>query len=142
MRNYQTNISAIDAKALDLATKELADKMRNQPITVSKDFRLGNMAKNAVNLDNLGMPGYMLFLTTCKRSNRQVTASARVDVAEGGFMTHRMFQDFNKQVAASTKMANVGTVRAVHQEAMNQIGFILAEVVAHYLSMEVAAEPA
>lgn len=142
MSKHQTNISAIPATHLDLHAKILAGKARAVPVTVSKDIRLGNMARTEIALSEMEMPGFVLTLTTCKRSSGTVSSVARVDIVENGFLTHRVYRDFNKKVAESKKMATVSAVRAMHEQALLGMHFTLVEVAQHYLAMEAAAEPA
>ena len=108
-----------------------------QTSVIRKDHYGAWVMKTQVEL----MDNYVLEISTSKRSSGILSTTANVHKVEGGFMTHRMFQDYSKQLVAEKVRVTEKAVRAQHAEALKMLDVIVLEVYAQY-NFEKTAETA
>ena len=109
----------------------------NQISTTRKDHYGAWTSKTQIKLPN----DYILEFSTSKRSNGVLSTTANVHKLEGNFMTHRMFQDYSKQITAEKVRVTEKAVRAQHALALQSLEQVLSEVKAQY-NFEQTAETA
>ena len=101
--------------------------------------RDGWAAETRIKLDDHGLPGRVLELSTYKSSRGGVWTHAQCLKLEGGFVTFVIFQDFSKTVQQDRKArCTEKTVETMHQAALAQADAIVAECVAAYTQKEAA----
>ncbi len=105
---------------------------------VSKD-RDGWGANSKIKLDDHGLPGRILEVSTYKWSGGGVWTHAQCSKIEGGFKTFVIYGDFTKTIQRNTKArCTQKTVETMHEVALADIEALLAECVAFYVKKEAA----
>lgn len=108
-----------------------------QQTVIRKDHYGAWVMKTQVEL----MDNYVLEISTSKRSSGVLSTTANVHKIEGGFMTHRMFQDYSKHLVSEKVRVTEKAVRAQHEQALKMLDVVVLEVYAQY-KFEQTAEAA
>jgi hypothetical protein len=93
-----------------------------------KDYHGAWASKTQIELPD----DHVLEISTSKKSSGVLSTTATVHKVEGSFMSHRMFQDYSKQLVAERVRVTEKAVVAQHNRAMEQLDSILVEVNAQY----------
>lgn len=97
-------------------------------INVYRSIRDGGWtAENEIDLGN----DLILQLRTTKRT-KGVGCFASVHKRDGNFLTHRMFQDYSREIANEMGRATEKLVAHVHQKGLDTVPTILLAIRAQY----------
>lgn len=110
--------------------------MKQTSVTL-KDHYGAWTSKTQIELPN----DHILEFSTSKRSSGVLSTTANVHKVEGNFITHRMFQDYSKQIVSEKVRVTEKAVRAQHAVALQHLDQVLSEVKAQY-NFEQTAETA
>lgn len=78
-----------------------------------------------------------LTIHTYKNHRGALATYASVGTLEGGFVTHKLYDDYNKCFAAEALRCTEKAVAAQHRDVLDRLPTILADITRHY-----AGEPA
>ena len=100
---------------------------------IQRDIRGEWEGETIINL----RPDLVLRLTTRKRS-KGVGCFASVQHREGMFLTHKMFQDYSREIANQMGRATEKLIAQVHQTGLHMVPTILLDIRAQYGLLEAA----
>lgn len=98
---------------------------------ISRDYRKAWKAETKIKLGD----GWQLDITTRKTDNGDLSTSASMGKVERGFITHRMYADYNRNVFRRAARCTDKNVTAQHAEALAMLDTILADARAHHIKM-------
>jgi hypothetical protein len=100
---------------------------------VYKDKRTGWRAETKIQLGD----GWQLNITTRKHHDGSLVSFASVDRKERGFLTHRMFADYSRNIIRRYNLRCTDkTIQALHDEALSHMENLMLDILAHYQAQE------
>lgn len=98
----------------------------------------GWCAETEIKMPELG-DNRVLDITTMKRSSGALVTTATVNIRDGMWVTHRVFEDFQTTLDQSRVRCTEAAVRAQHERALARLSEVKGRACIHYSRMLEAA---